>query len=263
MALVVGLFVTQTFAGVVFEIETKDYEQGPPALETTEAVVEGRHLKMLIGSSDDDDAGEMIFRPDRGAKGKLYMRESDGTVVSVDGASGGMSMGGAVPPGVSVRQRRMLEDMLKATGKEIPDGIPSELPRELSGGLQQRVAIARTIVHNPKLILMDEPTANGYDVFDDKERRDFVVWAKPKNDITGGDELAIAFQALGDFLKLPTIPTSVSEDLFIFDLTNFEGLLPIGLDEYSPNGTLIAKTRFKNVRMKKVELKTFAVEDTK
>ena len=63
-------------------------------------------------------------------------------------------------------------------------GFEKKFPWQLSGGMQQRVSIARAITFDPKLLLMDEPFGALDEIVRDKLNQQLLeLWARTKKTI--------------------------------------------------------------------------------
>src|ERR1700687_4211910 len=99
--------------------------------------------------------------------------------------------------GVAKSERRAkAEDALKLVGLE---GFGKRHPHELSGGMKQRVSIARGLVQDPPVVLMDEPFA----ALDEQTR------------MTMGDELLRIWAATGKTVVFVT--HSLTEAVYLAD----------------------------------------------
>jgi NitT/TauT family transport system ATP-binding protein len=99
--------------------------------------------------------------------------------------------------GIKRNERRAkAQDMLKLVGL---DGFGNRHPHELSGGMKQRVSIARGLVQDPPVLLMDEPFA----ALDEQTR------------MTMGDELLRIWAATGKTVVFVT--HSLTEAVYLAD----------------------------------------------
>ena len=82
------------------------------------------------------------------------------------------------------RYRERALDLLRLVGL---DGFAGKLPRELSGGMQQRASLCRALLLDPPLLLMDEPFG-ALDAMtrDDMNLELLRVWGETRPAVTAG-----------------------------------------------------------------------------
>jgi phospholipid/cholesterol/gamma-HCH transport system ATP-binding protein len=163
---------------VVFEDVSIGFEQ-KPVLENISFQVHTGEMRILLGPAGVGKSVLLklvngLLRPDSGrifvfGKEITAMREAD--LFELRGSIGTVFQEGALFDSLNVRdnvgyrliEERLPDDEIDARAEEALrfvelDHTLEKFPSELSGGMRRRVAIARAIVTNPKLILYDSPT---------------------------------------------------------------------------------------------------------
>ena len=113
-------------------------------------------LLRLIAGLDHPDSGEIlvndqpVHRPGKD-RGMVFQKYTSFPWLSVaDNIGYGLKINGVGPE----KRKETVAQLIQAVGL---GGFENSYPETLSGGMQQRVAIARTLALRPSVILMDEP----------------------------------------------------------------------------------------------------------
>ncbi|WP_435745544.1 cell division ATP-binding protein FtsE [Nocardioides sp. SYSU DS0663] len=165
-----------------FEKVTKAYPgPGGPALDQVSVDVEKGEFVFLVGTSGSgkSTALRLVLRETRPTSGRVYvagkeinrlagwkvprLRRQIGTVfqdfrlLPNKTVAENVAFALQVTGGSRKEIRRVVPETLELVGLE---GKADRLPEELSGGEQQRVAVARAFVNRPMILIADEPTGN-------------------------------------------------------------------------------------------------------
>src|SRR5512136_2872947 len=167
-------------------------------------------LLRCVAGLEDPDGGEiyigdkLVFSYDKGISLPSGQREL-GLVFQNYALWPHMKVDKNITFGLEIQKmsKEEMQKRVKESLKEVQmEGYEDRYPREMSGGQQQRIALARMLAYRPKVFLMDEPLSN----LDARLRMDMRTELKRLHHISGATTIYVTH----DQVEALTMSTNIA-----------------------------------------------------
>ena len=245
------LAITPLFAGVVFEIETKDHDSSPPRTESVAMLVDGRNLKSEPGTSGKRSEMTMIYRGDRRemmvvdhGKKNYFVMDQEMMKKMADQMSQAMKQVQEALKNVPEGQRAMVERMMK---QRMPAMQPAQRPTT-----EVRKTADRAELHGYPCVKY-EVLREGRKIKD--------LWVTDWANVEGGSDVMGVFLDMATFFSemLESFSSGVGPGLSqtagdtVFQHMNELDGFPVVTKDYGDDGSLESESALHSAKQRAVD----------